>query len=57
MKCPKCKAIWPYDSSQAISVELFGACLSCKKSKLTSSDIEKVLKEQQQRMRRKLEDV
>jgi len=55
MQCPECKRKWRYDSAQSICVELNGACLTCKRFRLTRSELDRVLREEKKRMDKKLE--
>lgn len=49
MKCPQCGTVWNLNSEQAISVELFDACVSCRRFVMTRSELDKILTVQKER--------
>lgn len=49
MKCPKCNRNFDSDSKPAISVELLGECLDCRRVEMTRKDIDAILAEQKRR--------
>ena len=45
VKCKLCGSEWPYASEQAASIDLFGACICCRKNDMDQDEILKVCEE------------
>ncbi len=43
--CPRCGRYWEYKTEQAVSVDLFGGCVSCRKELATKEDLHQIMEE------------
>ena len=41
-ECPKCKLEWPQPCEQTASIQLFGECISCRRSILTEDEVKQI---------------
>ena len=42
MNCPKCESEWPVPCEQTACIELFGECISCRRSVLTTEEVNQI---------------